>query len=529
MPTRILLLDDRPQDRFLATRALAAEFADLVLTEVRDRAEFEAALDRRDADVVITDYQLRWSDGLQVLADVRAKELDIPVVMFTHTGSEEVAAAGLRAGLADYIIKTPTHYARLAHAVRIALQNAVGARNEREAVAREREALRTAEEALRLKDEFLATLSHELRTPLNAISGWLQIIRSQPDRDRVDRGLTAIERNTALLTRLISDLVDVSRIVTGTLTLHLQPTDVRKVVESALDSVRPAIQAKRINVEFVPASDLGPIAADPDRLQQVVWNLLSNAVKFTPPDGRITISARRSGSMLELAVADTGSGIRPEFLPRVFERFSQQDAGMTREHGGMGLGLAIVRHLTEMHGGSVSVSSKEGEGATFAVRIPITAPMRARPAAAGAAGPLGQLAGARVLVVDDDADAREVTANMLEDQGASVAVARSAAEAYQAMRRGRPDVLVCDLAMPDEDGLSFITRLRQDADPDVASIPALAVTAYAREADRDRSLQAGFHSHLAKPFTAAELVGIVRHLAHFNDAAYEKPSGRLRT
>ena len=373
--TRVIVVDDRPQDRFLAKRALAAEFHDLVLTEVRDATEFESALEQCDADVIVTDYQLRWTDGLEVLAAVRAKGLDTPVVMFTHTGSEEVAAAGLRAGLADYIIKTPTHYGRLAHAVRIALQNAVAARSEREARAREREALRTAEEALRLKDEFLATLSHELRTPLNAISGWLQIIQSQPDQDRLRRGLNAIERNTEVLTRLIADLVDVSRIVTGTMTLHIQPTDVRRVVEAAVDSVRPAVQAKRLQVEIIARSSLEPVAADPDRLQQVVWNLLSNAVKFTPADGRITIRVQRVDAMAELSIADTGCGIRTEFLPRVFDRFSQQDASRTREYGGMGLGLAIVRHLTEMHGGSVSVTSAEGECATFTVLLP-TAPQK---------------------------------------------------------------------------------------------------------------------------------------------------------
>src|SRR5579862_1588638 len=211
--TRILLIDDRPQDRFLARRTLEREFPDLSVTEAADEAEFEAALARREADLIITDFQLRWTDGLAILARVRATDWDVPVVMFTHTGSEEIAAAGLRAGLADYIIKTPTHYGRLAHAVRLALETAATARREQEARAREREALRTAEEALRLKDEFLATLSHELRTPLNAIGGWLQLIQAQPDGPRLDRGLAAIERNTALLTRLIADLVDVSRIV----------------------------------------------------------------------------------------------------------------------------------------------------------------------------------------------------------------------------------------------------------------------------------------------------------------------------
>ena len=517
MPTRVLVIDDRAQDRFLARRALTAEFPDLDVIEVRDQDELDEALARADADVIVTDYQLRWTDGLQVLAAVREKDLDVPVVMFTHTGSEEVAAAGLRAGLADYIIKSPMHYRRLGHAVRIALQNAAAARNERIARARERDALRTAEEALRLKDEFLATLSHELRTPLNAISGWLQIVRSQPDPDRLERGLVAIERNTAVLTRLIADLVDVSRVVTGTLTLNVRPTDVRQVVDAALDSVRPAVLAKRLEVQIVDRSAGEPAAADPDRLQQIVWNLLSNAVKFTPAGGRITIALERADSMIELVVADTGRGIRPEFLSRVFDRFSQQDAGMTREHGGMGLGLAIVRHLAELHGGSVNVASIVGEGATFTVRIPLTAGQGARMAAAPVGEPRLRLSGLHVLVVDDQEDAREIAGKMLEDQGAAVTTARSGAEAFELLSRARPDVLVCDLGMPGEDGLALIARVRNHGDPQIASIPALAVTAYAGDQDRARSLHAGFHSHLPKPVTASELVARVGHLAQFND------------
>ena len=513
MSIRVLLIDDRPQDRFLAKRALSAEFPGLAITEAPGPAEFAAALASSAFDVIVTDYQLRWTDGLQLLEEVRQHGIDTPVVMFTHTGSEEIAAAGLRAGLADYIIKTPSHYGRLAHAVRIAVQNAATARNERQARVREREALRAAEEALRLKDEFLATLSHELRTPLNAISGWLQVIRSHEVPARLDRGLAAIERNTALLTRLIADLVDVSRIVSGTLTLRVQPTDVRTIVETVLDSVRPAILAKRLRVELKSEANLEPIAVDPDRFQQMVWNLLSNAAKFTPADGAISIAAQRVGAMIELSVQDTGPGIRPEFLPRVFDRFSQQDSGMAREHGGLGLGLAIVSHLADMHGGSVSVASPPGQGATFTLRLPVD---EAEPSDQGSAETAQQavhLAGLHVLVIDDDVDSREVAAKMLEEQGASVASASSASEGYELLTRLRPDVLVCDIAMPSEDGLAFITRVRRDNDPAVASIPALAVTAYARDQDRQRSLLAGFHSHLPKPFTAGDLVSMVRELA----------------
>jgi PAS domain S-box-containing protein len=390
-------------------------------------------------------------------------------------------------------------------------------RRERDARERETAALRTAEEALRLKDEFLATLSHELRTPLTAISGWLQILERNRDAVRLDRGLDAIQRNSTLLARLIGDLVDVSRIVTGTLTLRVQPTDVDRVVDAAIDSVRNEIHIKQLQVAVAAAPDLEPIAADPDRLQQVVRNLLSNAIKFTPAGGRIAIGARREGTMVELTVADTGSGIRAEFLPHVFDRFSQQDGGKTRQHGGMGLGLAIVRHLVDMHGGTVSVSSVEGKGATFTVRLPV-APAHMQPEHSARDVPQHQLVGILVLVVDDDADACEVMARILEDQGALVATAASTAEAYELLMRARPQVLVCDIGMAHEDGMTFMRRVRRDANASIAHIPAVAVTAFARDHDRQQSLHAGFQSHLAKPFDAGELVAIVRHLAHSNNS-----------
>jgi PAS domain S-box-containing protein len=382
---------------------------------------------------------------------------------------------------------------------------------------RERDARRHAEEADRLKDEFLATLSHELRTPLTTITGWLQIIDLDRGQGRLERGLDAIHRNTTLLTRLIADLVDVSRIVTGTLTLQVQPTDVARVVDAALDSVRQDVQIKELQVVVNAAPDVEPIAADPDRLQQVVRNLLSNAVKFTPAGGRISIGARRQGSMVELSVADTGSGIRPEFLPHVFDRFSQQDGGKSRQHGGMGLGLAIVRHLVDMHAGTVRVSSVEGKGTTFTVTLPVSMDA-ARTENAAPATPKHQLVGVHVLVVDDDVDSREVMARILEDQGATVATAASAAEAYELLLRARPHVLVCDIGMAHEDGLSFIRRLRRDANRSIAQVPALAVTAFARDFDRQQSEHAGFQSHVAKPFESAELVGIVRRLAHSNNS-----------
>ncbi len=387
------------------------------------------------------------------------------------------------------------------------MRNAATARNEREAQARERDALRTAEEALRVKDEFLATLSHELRTPLNAISGWVQIMKASPEPHRINRGLLAIERNTAALQRLIEDLMDMSRMVTGHLALEVRPTDFRRVLDAALDSVRPAAQAKGVALEVVAPSGLEPVASDPDRLQQVVWNLLSNAVKFTPGGGRVMATLREVDSAIELVVVDTGPGIRTEFLSRVFEPFAQQDPSTTRVHGGLGLGLAIVRHLVDVHGGSVSVANGEGKGAAFTVRMPMAKSVRDVDVddapVSRASGT--RLAGVRVLVVDDDADGLDVVEQILEDEGAVVTAVNSAAKAYEALSQ-RHDLLICDIAMPQEDGLDFVRRVRADSRPEIASLPAVAMTAYSKDHDRLRTLEAGFQFHLPKPVSATDLV-----------------------
>ena len=509
--TRILLIDDRPQDRFLAKRALGIEFPDLILTEAGDRPQFEDALQASEYDAVVTDYQLRWADGLQIFEELRTRGIDVPVIMFTHTGSEEIAAAGLKAGLADYIVKTPSHYGRLAHAVRIAISNAVAARNANLARLRETEALRTAEEALQVKDEFLATLSHELRTPLNAIHGWLQVIQADQSDANIDRGLAAIARNTGLLTRLIADLSDVSRIVSGTLRLHVQPTSVRQIVDAVVESSKPVASSKRISIEVdVPESQV--VLADPDRLNQMIWNLVSNAVKFTPQDGNIQINVVQVGKMIELSVCDSGPGISNDFLPRIFDRFSQQDAGASREHGGLGLGLAIVRHLAQMHGGAVTARNRAEGGAVFTLLLPVSRTSPAEGSAAVQDEEHDQLSGVHVLVIDDEEDARDFVGKLLEGQGAGVTKARSASEAFSVLAQERPDVLVCDLGMPREDGLTFIARVRGHSEQSVAETPALAVTAYAREEDRQRALSAGFHAYLSKPFSSAELVANVRRL-----------------
>jgi signal transduction histidine kinase len=519
MPPRVLIVDDNPQDRLLAKRALSIQFPDLEATEIRNQQELDEAL-AHPIDIVITDFQLRWTDGLEVLEASRRLAPAVPVVMFTNTGSEEVAASGLRNGLADYVVKSPTSFARLAHSVVSALHNAEIERRERDLVQREREALKLAQEMNRMKDEFLATISHELRTPLNAIRGWGQILQTPHDEETRARALQAVDRNTAILSRLIEDLVDESAIASGRLRLQIRPTDVEAVAISVIESLRPACAANGIEMTLTVMPDLAPVAADPDRLQQIVWNLLANSVKFTPKGGRVRVTVARRASSVELVVTDTGQGIRSDFLERVFERFSQEDAGTTRRHGGMGLGLSIVRQLVEAHGGTIAVESAgQGAGTTFTVRIPIAA---ARAAADAERTARTRLVGVHVLIVDNDRDTREVLAEILKDAGAKVTTAASAMEAFGEVLTHRPDVLVSDIGMPDEDGYSFIARLRGNGSERIASIPAVAVTAYGSDADRARALHAGFQFHLTKPVSISEFVAVVGLLANQTDDAVRR-------
>ncbi|MDB4929392.1 MAG: hypothetical protein JWM10_1876 [Myxococcaceae bacterium] len=392
-----------------------------------------------------------------------------------------------------------------------------------ELLARAEQARVEAERANRLKDEFLSTLSHELRTPLNAILGWTRMLQSkQLPEARRDHALATIERNAQLQARLVDDILDVSRIVSGKLPLQVEAVDPSVVVWAAVDSVRPAADARGLRVEVACERGLGAISADPARVQQVVWNLLSNAVKFTPRGGRVGVRVRRVDEQLEVEVADTGQGIAPEFLPHVFERFRQADAGSARQHGGLGLGLAIVRHLVELHGGTVSVSSDGvGRGATFVARLPLIAmasEQGSRWSDPGAASPSGDesaadadpsLEGVHVLVVDDEVDARELLRSLLHSCGASVSTAGDAAEAARLLRAERPDVMVSDIGMPGEDGLALIARVRRWAPSEGGGVPAIALTAFARPEDRARAISAGFTAFLTKPVDLSLLLKTV--------------------
>ncbi|WP_437517842.1 ATP-binding protein [Sorangium sp. So ce1099] len=403
-------------------------------------------------------------------------------------------------------------------------------------LASERRARSQAEEANRLKDEFLATVSHELRTPLNAILGWSHLLQAKSAAaeaaEQHARGLAVIERNARSQARLIEDILDVSRIISGKVRLERQLVDLDAVIGAAVDSLRPAADAKGVALELAVARRGARVLGDATRLQQVCWNLVSNAIKFTPAGGVVGVSIAQRGADLHVEVSDTGQGIRPEFLPFVFDRFSQADSSTTRRHGGLGLGLAIVRHLVELHGGSVSARSEgEGRGATFDVALPVAGPaqlerhglVQARDGADCADGAdvaraspgalERRLDGLRVLVVDDEADAGEVAGAMLRELGVEPRVARSAEEALRALVEFRPDILVSDLGMPFEDGFALMHKVRALPPDAGGGIPAVAVTAYARSEDRQRALAAGFQAYLAKPISAADLADVVSSLA----------------
>jgi PAS domain S-box-containing protein len=387
------------------------------------------------------------------------------------------------------------------------------------------EAYRQAEESSRLKEEFLATISHELRTPLSAILGWARMLRlGQLSKENAAKALDTIERNARAQAQLIDDLLDVSRIVTGKLRMDVRPSDPNSFIDAAVEAVRPAAEAKGVRVQKVIDTGLISIPGDPVRLQQVIWNLLSNAIKFTPRGGRVQIRSERVNSHLEIVVSDTGQGISPDFLPHVFDRFRQADQKASRQHGGMGLGLAIVRHLVELHGGNVSATSEgEGQGATFTVRLPISpiyqvdpSGARVHPAARDllpANDTTERLDGLRILIVDDEPDTRDLLRQGLEYCGANVRLAGSAAEAVDAIVAEVPDILISDIGMPGIDGYDLIRQIRQLPADAGGKVAAIALTAYTRVEDRLQALRAGYDMHVPKPVELAELVAVAASVA----------------
>jgi PAS domain S-box-containing protein len=390
----------------------------------------------------------------------------------------------------------------------------------------ERAARSEAERTSRMKDEFLATLSHELRTPLTAILGWSKVLagaaKGDPD---LAEGLAAIERNARAQSQIIEDLLDMSRIISGKVRLDIQWVDLASAVQAAVDTLKPAAQAKGVHLHTALDPQTESVSADPNRLQQIFWNLLTNAVKFTPRGGRVQVTLQRHDSRLEVSVADTGDGIQPEFLPYVFDRFSQSDASTTRRHGGLGLGLAIVKQLVELHGGTVHAQSPgKGAGATFTISLPVMAvqpqphlphePRHPKTPNVPIAPPWSpDITGVKVLIVDDEPDTRAMLKRVLEDCHAKVTLAASADQAVEQLQSNPPDVLASDIGMPGQDGYALIRRVRALPPNLGGTIPALALTAYARPEDRAKAVAAGFQHHISKPIEPAELIALIAHLA----------------
>ncbi len=455
----------------------------------------------------------RWHEEDEVLARVRKGE------SIDHFDTVRVRKNGERIDVSLTVSPVKDARGRIIGASKIArdVSDRKHAEAERAALLHAaQQAREEAEELNRSKDQFLALLSHELRTPLNAIFGWARMLQSAAmDEVTSRRAIDAILRNATAQVQLVEDLLDVSRIITGKMRLDVQWLDLKSVIESALDAVQPAASAKGLKIETVLDPNAGPVVGAADRLRQVVWNLLMNAIKFTPRDGRVQVHLRKLKSHVEIVVSDNGEGIQPEILPFIFDRFRQGDSTTTRPHGGLGLGLALVRHLVDLHGGRVRAASEgPGRGATFVVELPVAilgpeARTTLETSAATGALPLQNV---RVLLVDDDADGLDLTTVMLTNSGAQVKTAVSVAAALDVLESWPADVLVSDIEMPGEDGYELLRRIRAKERGGRTRLPALALTAYGRPEDRRRTLAAGFNLHLAKPIDPSELVLAVANL-----------------
>jgi PAS domain S-box-containing protein len=639
-PLKLLLIDDNANDRELVLRLMRREFPNLEVIEPLNQKAFNYVLEQGNFNFIVTDYQLCWTTGLDILHQVKSNYPKCPIVMFTGTGNEEIAVEAMKAGLDDYVIKSPKHFAQLAASVRSlweldqqrqarkelekryrrlfyavpiglyrmaatgeileanpALIQMLGYQNseeilnqniidihvdsehqqtwqqllqqegtiqnletelyrrdgmpiwvrhtvkaiqdqqgktlyyegsledisDRKQAEQERiqllqqaqTAREQAEEASRLKDEFLATLSHELRTPLNAILGWLQLLRQgRLTPEMQAQALETIDRNAKAQNQLIGDILDVSRIIRGKVKLDMISLNPCQAIEAALESVRPAANSKEIQLQLNCDPQVGVISADPNRIQQVIWNLLVNAIKFTPAKGKITIKAQSVADQVQIQVIDTGQGIAPEDLPYVFERFRQVEQSSKRQQGGLGLGLSIVRYLIEMHGGQVAVESPGiGKGTTFTILLPR---LRSENSAEKQTlnfqqSLLPDLTAVRILLVEDEPDSREFVSLILKDCGAEVIAVGSVAEAITQLENQPPfNLLISDIAMPEVDGYDLIQQVRSHYS--AADLPAIALTAYAREMDQQKAIDAGFQLHLAKPINPLGLAEAVAEL-----------------
>src|SRR6266851_10066150 len=506
--------------------AVQAGAANMVPHKEQGLSAREEAVHGREDAVILREEALRArEDAVRTSADVErlmgqmreANERLIVTAVQAQSLSEDTRQEAARA---------ETDIARLMGQLREANERLVAATAHAQTMAEQAQTLaEEAERANRLKDEFLGTISHELRTPLNAILGYARMLHDGTlKREGEIRAAEIIERNATALTQIVEDVLDVSRIISGKTRLNVQRVELAAVINEAVETVRPTIDAKGVQLQMVVEPRHPIVSGDPDRLQQVVWNLLSNAVKFTPSGGRIQLWLERTNSHVEIVVRDTGRGVRPDFLPHVFERFRQADGRVSREFNGLGLGLAISRHLVELHGGTIHAASDgEGKGASFRVRLPMTNMQTApageptsghpRPEPGGGDAMHARLDGVHVLAVDDEEDSLTLLREILEAAGAQVTTVASSQEALDAVEKMAPGVIIADIGLPRMDGFELIRRIRQRPERSIREMPAAALTAHARSEDRQRALRSGFQMHLAKPIDPGELVAAVVVLA----------------
>jgi len=539
-PVNILLVDDLPA-KLLSYETILAELGENLIRANSGKEALELLL-KTDIAVVLVDVCMPELDGFELAAMIRnhPRFQKTAIILVSGVLVEDAdRLKGYGSGAVDYVsvpivpeilrakVSVFADLFRKTEELQRLNRELEGRVAERTAAIEHaltlaQEARRDAETANRLKDEFLATLSHELRTPLNAITGWAYLLQSgNLDKATEKKAVDTIRRSAQLQTQLISDILDVSRIIAGKLRLTIEPVNLPAVIQAAIDSLRPAADAKGITIEAVLAAE-DAIAGDSGRLQQVIFNLASNAIKFAPIDGRVRIVLAPEVDHVEIRVEDEGPGIQAEFLPYIFDRFRQADSSSTRPHHGLGLGLAIVRHLVQMHGGSVEARNREDRsGAVFTVRLPRQTSVGPIPGEAAAPGvqedtwpeQAPPLRGLRVLLVDDEPAGREVGATILEQCGAEVLVASSVAEGMEIIARDPPNVVVTDIEMPDADGYEMLRRLRALSADRGGLIPAAALTAYASPQDRVKVLRAGFQIHVAKPVHPLDLARAVRTLA----------------
>ena len=522
-PLQVLLVEDNPTDALLVEVALEETVPPSMLTHATHLAAAIERLQQQSFDIVFLDLGLPDSQGLSSFERIHAIAPQVPVIALTGLSDEKTAIEALQSGASDYLIKGQSGSALLERSMRYAIERKK-TENQRIELIRAQTAQQEAEAANAAKDEFLATLSHELRTPLNAILGWASLLRTQEmDRETRNKAYDTIERSARAQAQLIDDLLDVSRIITGKLSLQQNPIDLSEVAHNTLDNLHPQLVAGKLQLE----RDLQPecmVCGDAVRLQQIIWNLLTNAVKFTPENGTIWVQVQRDETTNEIvfSVRDSGQGIDTSFLPHVFDRFRQADGSTTRRHGGLGLGLSIVRHLAEIHHGRVSAHSDgAGCGATFQLFLPVLEDQNRSECAISstrsASNPSNQniaehranreqvrsrqtlLLGCKVLGIDDQSDAHVIVRSALSACGAQIKMAASAHEAMQLVQSWLPDIIVSDVGMPDMDGYELMRRIRQLPPENGGLIPSIALTGYSRAEERERALAAGFQTFLSKP------------------------------